>query len=54
MGRAYTRDEGDEIIVQLRCCEVVEERDFGGMIPYGDDDDALAEMEIWRWVVTMW
>ena len=34
--RAYTRDERNEMIIKLRCCEVMEERDFTSMIPYGN------------------
>ena len=49
MWRTYTRDERNEMIIELRCGEVLEECDFVSVTPYGNDN-AFREVKVWRWV----
>ena len=41
------------MIIELRCGEVLEECDFVSVTPYGHDN-ALREVEVWRWVDSVW
>ena len=53
MWRTYTRDERNEMIIELRCGEVLEECDFVRVTPYGHDN-ALREVKVWRWSDIVW